>query len=158
MYRFELLIDTLLAYLPTDLPFFSILMEQPEGRYIILGVAIVLISLLAWLFLAVMQKMFTGDVRNVDVSETLSVESSEEPLQRLSVIPDEDSGFSFFKKTGTNTDLTSDSDSDSDVILAAIEQEMLAVRCLYKDGHLIKDVYVSETRRLYDRAVSLKGM
>ena len=42
-------------------------------------------------------------------------------------------------------------------ILVAIEQEMLAVRRLYVDGHVIKDVYVSETRRLYAKALATKN-
>ena len=41
--------------------------------------------------------------------------------------------------------------------LVSIEQEMLAVRRLYMDGHVIKDVYVSETRRLYAKAQAVKS-
>jgi len=62
-------------------------------------------------------------------------------------------GFSFFKKapdaeTGENGE---------DPALVAIEQEMLAVRRLYTGGHVIKDVYVSETRRLYAEAQAVKS-
>ena len=46
---------------------------------------------------------------------------------------------------------------DEDPALVAIEQEMLAVRALYAGGHIIKDVYVSETRRLYAQAQALKN-
>ena len=41
--------------------------------------------------------------------------------------------------------------------LGEIEQEMLAVRRLYMEGHVIKDVYVSETRRLYAKAQAVKS-
>ena len=34
---------------------------------------------------------------------------------------------------------------------------MLAVRRLYTGGHVIKDVYVSETRRLYAEAQAVKS-
>ena len=43
-----------------------------------------------------------------------------------------------------------------DPALIAIEQEMLAVRRLFTGGHVIKDVYVSETRRLYSEAQAVK--
>ena len=41
--------------------------------------------------------------------------------------------------------------SDDDV-LAGLEQEMLATRQLYLDGTISKEVYVSETRALYQKA------
>jgi len=34
---------------------------------------------------------------------------------------------------------------------------MLAVRRLYTGGHVIKDVYVSEPRRLYSKAQAVKN-
>ena len=37
-------------------------------------------------------------------------------------------------------------------LLGAVEQEMLATRQLYLNGHISKDVYVAETRALYERA------
>ena len=39
-----------------------------------------------------------------------------------------------------------------DVVLAGLEQEMLATRQLYLDGTISKEVYVSETRALYQKA------
>ena len=41
--------------------------------------------------------------------------------------------------------------------LVAIEQEMLAIRSLNTNGQIIKDVYVSETRRLYAKAQTVKN-
>jgi hypothetical protein len=47
--------------------------------------------------------------------------------------------------------------SDDDQALAAIEQEMLAIKQLFADGHILKDVYVTETRRLYVKAKALSN-
>ena len=81
-------------------------------------------------------------------------------------------GFTFFKrKSGTrecaaaplsnassgeedytsNNTLTALGDDD---VLAGLEQEMLATRQLYLDGTISKEVYVSETRALYEKAKS----
>ena len=62
-------------------------------------------------------------------------------------------GFSFFKKS-LDADIE---ETDETPVLVAIEQEMLAVRRLYEGGHVIKDVYVSETRRLYAKALTAKN-
>ncbi|MEL0142973.1 MAG: hypothetical protein VW893_07725, partial [Alphaproteobacteria bacterium] len=62
-------------------------------------------------------------------------------------------GFSFFKKS-FDADVGETGES---LALVAIEQEMLAVRRLYMGGHVIKDVYVSETRRLYAEAQAVKS-
>ena len=60
-------------------------------------------------------------------------------------------GFQFFKRNGGEK-----TQGDDDAALAAIEQEMLAIRQLFADGHILKDVYVAETRRLYGKAKTLK--
>ena len=84
------------------------------------------------------------------------------PPKELSGQPDTDNitetetetadGFSFFKKS-EDAEI---GQTDEDPALVAIEQEMLAVRRLYTGGHVIKDVYVSETRRLYSEAQAVK--
>lgn len=62
-------------------------------------------------------------------------------------------GFRFFKRRSkADTDDVSSSDPDDDVILLGLEQEMLATRQLYLDGLISKEVYVAETRALYDKA------
>ena len=43
---------------------------------------------------------------------------------------------------------------EDDVFLLGLEQEMLATRQLYLDGLITKEVYVTETRALYDKAQS----
>ncbi len=72
------------------------------------------------------------------------------------------SGFTFFRRKGakkTSSVIKDDDDMGSSAVksadedyLSAVEQEMLATRQLYLNGHISKDVYVSETRALYKRA------
>ena len=78
-------------------------------------------------------------------------------------------GFTFFKRKSAATeprsapahDLSSGGDANGadaadaagdDAVLAGLEQEMLATRQLYLDGMISKEVYVSETRALYQKA------
>ena len=64
-------------------------------------------------------------------------------------------GFRFFKrKSKTSPDGASAQSVEDDVFLLGLEQEMLATRQLYLDGLITKDVYVTETRALYDKAQS----
>ncbi|WP_438997261.1 hypothetical protein [Candidatus Puniceispirillum sp.] len=58
-------------------------------------------------------------------------------------------GFSFFKRESSG--------AKADAELISIEQEMLAVRQLYMDERITKDVYVVETRRLYEKANALRS-
>jgi len=71
------------------------------------------------------------------------------------------SGFRFFKKprkadaqSATGAAPRSAEDIDDDIYLLGLEQEMLATRQLYLDGVITKEVYVTETRALYDKAQS----
>ena len=78
-------------------------------------------------------------------------------------------GFTFFKRKSVATeppsapahDMSSGGDANGadaadaagdDAVLAGLEQEMLATRQLYLDGMISKEVYVSETRALYQKA------
>lgn len=80
-------------------------------------------------------------------------------------------GFTFFKRKSAATeprsapahDMSSGGDANGadaadaagdDAVLAGLEQEMLATRQLYLDGLITKEVYVTETRALYDKAQS----
>ncbi|ADE40765.1 hypothetical protein [Candidatus Puniceispirillum marinum] len=58
-------------------------------------------------------------------------------------------GFSFFKRESSGAKV--------DAELISIEQEMLAIRQLYMDERITKDVYVVETRRLYEKASALRS-
>ena len=155
MDRLEILIDNLLIYLPADIPFLANLIERPEGRYIVFGLAVVIALFVVWTLLAVLQMIFFGQRPQPATDKTPPIELSE-PVDTDKVDETEAEtaeGFSFFKKapdaeTGENGE---------DPALVAIEQEMLAVRRLYTGGHVIKDVYVSETRRLYAKAQAVKN-
>ena len=153
MDRLEILIDNLLYYLPADIPFLFTLIQQPEGRYIVFGLAVVISLLLVWLLLAFLQLIFFRQHRYAKNNKTLPIEFSEEIESESDPQTEETNGFSFFRKV-QNTD---DGDLDEDPVLVAIEQEMLAIRSLYTNGQIIKDVYVSETRRLYAKAQAVKN-
>jgi hypothetical protein len=155
MDRLEILIDNLLIYLPADIPFLANLIEQPEGRYIVFGLAVVIALLAVWTLLAVLQMIFFGQRSQPVTNKTPPIELSE--TVDTDKLADGESktedGFSFFKKS-FDADIGETGESPA---LVAIEQEMLAVRRLYTGGHVIKDVYVSETRRLYAEAQAVKS-
>jgi hypothetical protein len=96
--------------------------------------------------------MFAKDQRKSAADKTPPVELSEKIDAPAAAETNSGRGFSFFKK---EPDAGAEA-AGEDAALKAIEQEMLAVRQLYSNGHLIKEVYVSETRRLYEKARTLK--
>jgi len=62
-------------------------------------------------------------------------------------------GFHFFKKTKRDGSRSKENGNiEDDVYLLGIEQEMLATRQLYLDGLISKEVYVAETRSLFQKA------
>ena len=154
MSRLEILIDNLIIYMPADIPFLLSLIERPEGRYIVFGLAVVIALLVIWSLLAVLQMVFFRQQHNqVNKNKTLPIELSEEVESVSDAQTEQTDGFSFFRKIQDDAAR----DLDEDPVLLAIEQEMLAVRSLYTDGQIIKDVYVSETRRLYTKAQTVKN-
>ena len=63
------------------------------------------------------------------------------------------SGFTFFRKRSKDEGSQSETaNPEDDVFLLGLEQELLATRQLYLDGLISKEVYVTETRALYDKA------
>ena len=157
MDRLEILIDNLLIYLPADIPFLAHLIERPEGRYIVFGLAVVIALLVVWTLLALLQMIFFGQRPQPATDKTPPIELSE-PVDTDNIAETEaetetTEGFSFFK----NAQDAETGETGEDPALVAIEQEMLAVRRLYTGGHVIKDVYVSETRRLYSEAQAVKN-
>jgi hypothetical protein len=127
----ETSIDRLIAQLPStllmDFPQLAILISNPNGRYVIAGLAVVFGLLGLWVFLRVIQIILVGGTKQSSKTAT-------------------DGG----QAVKDRAVMTNNAD------LAAIEQEMLAVRQLYADGHILKDVYVAETRRLYGKAKALQ--
>ncbi len=147
MDQFEVFIDKVLIHVPADLPYLSILMRQTEGRYIVFGLLVVIALLLAWLSVMIITRLFSRRQPIQELTEP-SVALNVKPEEQNSESAEEKEGFSFFKK-----DIESGAvESSEDPVLLAIEQEMLAVRKLYTDGHLLREVYVSETRRLFEKA------
>lgn len=68
-------------------------------------------------------------------------------------VPQPAAGFKFFKKSARGeAGSATAADPEDDVFLLGLEQEMLATRQLYLDGLISKEVYVMETRALYDKA------
>ena len=153
MNRLEILIDNLLIYLPADTPFLADLIVRPEGRYILFGLAVVIALLLVWTVLALLQMIFFGQRPQPVTDKTPSIELSEPVNTTNNYETEAYDGFSFFKKTQD----AEAGETGEHPALVAIEQEMLAVRRLYTGGHVLKDVYVSETRRLYAKAQSIKN-
>ena len=155
MDRLEILIDNVLIFLPADTPILADLIVRPEGRYILFGLAVVIALLAVWTLLAVLQMIFFGQRSKLVTSKTPPIELSE-TIDTDKVSDGEaktEDGFSFFKKS-FDAEIGETGESPA---LVAIEQEMLAVRRLYMGGHVIKDVYVSETRRLYAEAQAVKS-
>ena len=155
MDRLEILIDNVLIFLPANTPFLADLIVRPEGRYILFGLAVLTDLLAVWTLLAVLQMIFFGQrsqpVTNktppIELSETVDTDKLADGEAKT------ENGFSFFKKS-FDADIGETGESPA---LVSIEQEMLAVRSLYTGGHVIKDVYVSETRRLYAEAQAVKS-
>lgn len=155
MDRLEILIDNLLYYLPADIPFLFTLIQRPEGRYIIFGLVVVISLLLVWSLLAVLQLVFYRKQHGQENDhKSLPIEFSEEGETGSDPKTEGTDGFSFFKKAQE----TAAGDLDENPALVAIEQEMLAIRSLYTNGQILKDVYVSETRRLYAKAQTVRNI
>ena len=62
-------------------------------------------------------------------------------------------GFKFFKKRRADEE-NKHVEQEDDIFLLGLEQEMLATRQLYLDGFISKQVYVNETKSLYQKAKS----
>ena len=146
----EMLIDQLLLRVPSqifvDFPFVGVLLANPNGRYVLACLAVVVSSIGLWILLRIVLTLFSNQTKlDADLSGYPDNASATHLSEALS--KDE---FQFFKRTGEEK-----VQGDDDLALAAIEQEMLAIKQLFVDGHILKDVYVAETRRLYGKAKTL---
>ena len=150
------IIDLLVIALPSGtidyFPSIAMLLADTQGRFIFFGIMIVLLMLATWVVVWLMHKLIAPKrsqlnqrVPNARVNVVLDQQSDNESSS------DEDSGrFHFFRKPNQMPV------SDDTAALLAIEQEMLAVRQLFADGHILQEVYVAETRRLYGKAKTLQ--
>ena len=146
----ETLIDQLLLRVPSqvfvDFPLLGILLANPKGRYVLACLAVVVSSIGLWILLLIVLTLFSNQTKlDADLSGCSDNPSATHSSEALS--KDE---FQFIKRTGEEK-----VQGDDDLALAAIEQEMLAIKQLFVDGHILKDVYVAETRRLYGKAKTL---
>ena len=146
----EMLIDRLLLYLPSKLfveaPFLTALLSDPNGRYVLSGVVVVVSLISLWIFFSIFQLIFLSlfGERNRHKLEKRT-DPVKQKNERLS------HGFQFFKRKEPNAIVGSNVDA-----LKLIEEEMLVIRQKFTDGLVLKDVYVSETKRLYIKANKLK--
>ena len=147
----EILIDQLLLRVPSqifvDFPFIGVLLANPNGRYVLAGLAVILSFIALWILFTIVQTLFSKQTK---LDANLSGHSVNTGDTHLSEALPKDE-FQFFKRTGEEK-----VQCDDDLALAAIEQEMLAIKQLFSDGHILKDAYVAETRRLYGKAKALR--
>ena len=147
----EALIDQLLLRVPSsifvDFPLLGVLLANPNGRYVLVGLGIVIIFIGLWIFLRIVQILFGKQTKS---DADLGGYSAKSEATNFSEALSKDR-LEFFKHKGAEK-----VQSDDDQVLAAIEQEMLAIKQLFADGHILKDVYVNETRRLYSKAKALR--
>ena len=147
----EILIDQLLLRVPSqifvDFPFISVLLANPNGRYVLAGLAVILSFIVLWILFSLVQTLFSKQTKLESNLSGHSVNPGDTHL--LEALPKD--GFQFFKRAGEEK-----VQCDDDRALAAIEQEMLAIKQLFSDGHILKDVYVAETRLLYSKAKALR--
>ncbi len=146
----EILIDQLILHLPSEwfveAPFLAILLSNPNGRYILTGILVVTGFIVLWVIILSVQ-VLSGN-RLARDKPTVLQNADEQSNLTASAGPD---GFKFFKRKSTFGSV-----ADNEVVLREIEKEMLLVRKQYVAGHILQDVYVAETRRLYNIAKPLK--
>jgi hypothetical protein len=147
----ETLIDQLLLHVPSpifvDFPLLGVLLANPNGRYVLAGLCIVISFISLWILIRIVQVLF-GKQTRFDAG-----------LNGYPAKPEATSSSEALPKGGSQFSASTDAEkvqSDDDQVLAAIEQEMLAIKQLFADGHILKDVYVTETRRLYSKAKALR--
>ena len=89
--------------------------------------------------------------------DTINTKSTNEKRmpgeERTHGVSTQNQGFQFFKKTNRDGSRSkANGNIEDDGYLLGIEQEMLATRQLYLDGLISKEVYIAETRSLFQKA------
>ena len=146
----EILIDQLILHLPSkwfvDAPFLTLLLSNPNGRYVLTGILMVIGLITLWVIFSSIQIVVRGRLGKRKQPRLRNADG-----RKNFVVSNEPDGFKFFKR---NSALGSSVDNESALI--EIEKEMRAVRKQYLDGQMLQDDYVAETRRLYNIAKPLK--
>ncbi len=150
--KIEYMIDQLIGVLPPELlvflPSLEALLQHPSGRYVFASLLLIIVLLVLWISAWLVQALIGGG--DAKVASDYHVKLESEPSLSPERKPID------ANKTEISKDTIKVDISGEIAALAAIEQEMLAVRQLFCDGHIVKEVYVSETRRLYNKAKMLK--
>ena len=146
----EILIDQVILHLPSEwfveAPFLAVLLSNPNGRYVLTGILMVTGLIVLWIISLSLQLLFG---KGLGKNKPTSLQNADE--RNKLVASAEPDGFKFFKRNGT-FGLVANNES----ALREIEKEMLLIRKQYVDGHILQDVYVAETRRLYNIAKPLR--
>ena len=146
----EILIDQLILHLPSqwfvEAPFLAALLSNSNGRYVLTGILTVTGLIVLWGIFISVRILCRGRLGN----NKSTVFQNADEQNELAASPGPD-GFKFFKRK-SNVGLV----ADNEAALRKIEKEMLMIRKQYADGHILQDVYVAETRRLYNIAKPLK--
>ena len=146
----ESLIDQVILYLPSawfvEAPFLAVLLSNPNGRYVLTGILMVAGLIVLWIILLSIQVLIGG---HLGKSKATVVQNADD--QTGLAASAEPEGFKFFKRKSTSGLV-----ANNEAVLREIEEEMLMVRKQYADGHMLRDVYVAEARRLYNAAKPFK--
>ena len=147
--KLEILIDQLILHLPSewfiDAPFLAILLSNPNGRYVLAGFLLLIGLSVLWAILLVLQVLFSARPNRNEPAALQTVEKQSTLTHNKG-----SDGFQFFKRR------VDGGLKDDDAALKAIELEMVDVRQKYQNGQMLQDVYVAETRRLYNSAKAVK--
>ena len=149
-------IDQLVFALPLEIfdqfPALARLLADDQGRYIFGGIVLVLLLMLLWLVMWLGQRLAGGKSKSALAETDDDAGATSRQKGAMASTADDDGGrFHFFRRASQPPV------SDDTAALMAIEQEMLAVRQLFADGHILQDVYIAETRRLYSKAKMLQN-
>ena len=146
----ESVIDQLILHLPStwfvEAPFLAVLLSNPNGRYVLTGILMVAGLIVLWIIFLSVQVLAGGLLGNREAPVSQNADE-----QTRFTATAELEGFKFFKRKST-----SGSVANNEAVLREIEKEMLMVRKQYIDGHMLREVYVAETRRLYNVAKPFK--
>ena len=97
------------------------------------------------------QQFFEVDREPINTKSTNEERNTGE--KHIPTVSTQNQGFHFFKKTNRDGSKSkANGNIEDDVYLLGIEQEMLATRQLYLDGLISKEVYIAETRSLFQKA------
>ena len=117
----EILIDQLILHLPSEwfveAPFLAVLLSNPNGRYILTGILMVLGLIVLWIIFLSVQVLFGGRLGN---SKVTALQNADEQTGLAATA--EPDGFKFFKRKKTASLVT-----NNEAVLREIEKEMLMV-------------------------------